>query len=95
LFGAYATNRTAVSIGAAIATTSRYLDPPIEENYTNDATTAYGAPRLQRELNSGVRIGVIFRHSDSDFLVPNERVQHVADQRQQQPFPSRDARLRG
>ncbi len=83
LFGTYANDRTAISLGAAIAATSRYLDPPVEENYTNDATTRYSVVRVQRELTAAARIGLIVRHSDTSFLVPNERVQQIAGQRQQ------------
>jgi outer membrane receptor protein involved in Fe transport len=81
-FGGYANNRNAIAVGAAVTTTHRYLDPPVEENYTNEASTAYAVARLQRELTAGARIGGILRHSDSDFLVPNERVQQIAGQRQ-------------
>jgi hypothetical protein len=83
VFAGYAGERNAITGGAAIAVTGRYLDPPVEENYTNDATTAYGVARVQRALTTASRIGLIFRRSDADFLVPNERIQQVAGQRQQ------------
>src|SRR5262249_45976722 len=64
------------------ASTDRYLDPPVEENYSNHGTTSNGMARIDRTFGPNDRIGLIVRHGGSSFLVPNERVQQEAGQRQ-------------
>lgn len=80
--GGYARKRTAFSISAGLASTDRYLDPPVEENFSNRGTTSHAAARIERDVTDRDRVGLIVRHGDARFLVPNERVQQVAGQRQ-------------
>ena len=72
-----------MTLAAGVAATDRYLDPPVEENFTNHGTTSHAAVRLEHDLTVGDRFGVIVRRGDADFLVPNERVQQLAGQRQE------------
>ena len=72
-----------MSLTAGLAATDRYLDPPVEENFTNHGSTSHVAARLEHDLSLGDRFGVIVRRGDADFLVPNERVQQEAGQRQE------------
>ena len=78
----YGREKSTLSVTAAIAGTDRYLDPPVEENYTNHGTTANASLRFERDLTTSSRFGVILRRGDARFLVPNERVQQEAGQRQ-------------
>jgi len=78
----YGWPRTTVSVSAGAAETDRYLDPPIEENATNHGSTSHVAARFEHDAADANRIGVIVRHGAARFLVPNERVQQEAGQRQ-------------
>jgi outer membrane cobalamin receptor len=69
------------AMGSA-ATTDRYLDPPVEENFTNHGTTANVSLRFEREVSAADRFGFIVRHGAATFLVPNELEQEAAGQRQ-------------
>src|SRR6266850_2100716 len=82
IVAAYDGERTTVSVSAGLAATDRYLDPPGEENFTNHGTTSHLAAHLERDLTDADRFGVIARRGDARFLVPNERAQQVAGQRQ-------------
>jgi outer membrane cobalamin receptor len=62
--------------------TDRYLDPPVEENFSNHGTSVRVSGRFDRVLGTGDRLGLIVRHGQSSFLVPNERLQQEAGQRQ-------------
>lgn len=79
---AYDRKRTTISVTAGLAATDRYLDPPAEENFTNHGTTSHVAGRLEHDLTAADRFGLIVRRGDANFLVPNERVQEEAGQRQ-------------
>jgi hypothetical protein len=74
--------KSTLSVTAAAASTDRYLDPPVEENYTNHGSTTSGSVRYERDVTASSRFGVILRHGEARFLVPNEHVQQEAGQRQ-------------
>jgi len=76
----YSAARTSVDLIAGAADTDRYLDPPVEENFTNHGTSAHAAVHIDRELTDSDRAGVIVRYGQSQFDVPNERVQEEAGQ---------------
>jgi outer membrane cobalamin receptor len=80
--GEYGWPRTTLSVSAGLAATDRYLDPPAQENYSNRGTTSHLAAHLERDLTEADRFGVIVRRGQTRFLVPNERVQQTAGQRQ-------------
>ena len=82
ILGAYGGKRTTVSVSAGLAATDRYLDPPVEDNFTNRGTTSHLAVHVERDLTDSDRFGIIVRRGDARFLVPNEYVQQVAGQRQ-------------
>jgi outer membrane cobalamin receptor len=71
-----------VTTSAAWSGTNRYLDPPVEENFSNHGVSARFSARFDRSLGAGDRLGMIVRSGQSSFLVPNERVQEEAGQRQ-------------
>jgi len=78
----YSSSRTSIDVVAGAASTDRYLDPPVEENYTNHGSTAHAAVHLDRDLTDADRLGIIVRYGQSRFQVPNERVQQEAGQDQ-------------
>jgi outer membrane cobalamin receptor len=78
----YGWENATVTASAAAAATDRYLDPPVEENYSNHGTTNNAMVRLDRALGTSDRFGLIVRHGGSSFLVPNERIQQEGGQRQ-------------
>jgi hypothetical protein len=79
----YGWSRTLFGISGSAAQTDRYLDPPVEENFTNKGTGSNAALQFEREFSNTDRLGVVIWHGQSSFLVPNERVQEGAGQLQQ------------
>jgi outer membrane cobalamin receptor len=79
----YTRGRTTVGASVSAATTDRYLDPPVEENFTNHGTSQSLAMRVERDFSDDDRLGLIVRHGQTRFLVPNELVQEDAGQRQE------------
>jgi len=78
----YAWPRAVLGASVGAADTDRYLDPPVEENFTNHATTSHGTIRFERDFSRADRLGVIVRRGQANFLVPNELRQAEAGQRQ-------------
>lgn len=78
----YGWGRNTASVSANLAHTHRYLDPPVEDNFTNSGTGSNVTAHFERELTDADRLGVIVRHGQSRFQVPNERLQQDAGQRQ-------------
>ena len=78
----YGWGRNTLSLSGDAARTDRFLDPPVEQNYTNQGTTSSFASHYERDLSDSDRLGVVFRREQSRFLVPNEQVQQDAGQRQ-------------
>jgi outer membrane cobalamin receptor len=80
--GQYGWDRNSLSVSASTATTERFLDPPVTQNYTNHGTMQDFMGHYERDLSDHDRVGIIFRREQSKFLVPNELVQEAAGQRQ-------------
>ena len=78
----YGWDRGALGGSASVAQTDRYLDSPVEENFTNSGAAWNAATQFERELDDANRLGVIVRHGRTAFLVPNERLQQESGQRQ-------------
>jgi hypothetical protein len=78
----YGAEKSTLSVTAGMARTNRYLDPPVEENYTNRGSTSNASVRFEHDLTAADRFGVILRQGQARFLVPNEHVQQEAGQRQ-------------
>ncbi len=78
----YGWRRTLIGASGSVAHTDRYLDPPVEENFTNSGTASDAAMQFEREFSDTDRLGLVVRHGQTRFLVPNERVQEDAGQRQ-------------
>jgi len=82
LVGQYGWKHDTLSLSGGVDRTDRYLDPPVEQNFTNSGTNGSFAAQYEKDLTDGDRIGLIFRHGQSRFGVPNEIVQQEAGQRQ-------------
>ncbi len=80
--GQYGWDKNTLTLSASGATTDRYLDPPVLQNYTNHGTTEGFMAHYERDLGDRDRIGFIFRREQARFLVPDEMVQQAAGQRQ-------------
>lgn len=78
----YGWRRSTIAVSGNLAHTDRYLDPPVEENFTNSGTGSNLAIHAEREFSEADRLGIILRHSLTRLLVPNELVQEEAGQRQ-------------
>lgn len=78
----YGWERSSASVAASTSVTDRYLDPPVEENFTNHGTTSSASVRVEHDFTTSDRIGFILRRGQGHFLVPNEHVQEAAGQRQ-------------
>jgi len=75
-------DRGSVGASANVARTNRYLDPPVEENFANRGTGSDAAVHVEHGPTDNDRVGAIVRYARAGFLVPNERVQQDAGQRQ-------------
>jgi hypothetical protein len=80
--GQYGWNSNTLTLSTAGATTDRFLDPPVTQNYTNHGATADFIAHYERDLGERDRIGIVFRREQSKFLVPNEMIEQEAGQRQ-------------
>src|SRR5258708_6929638 len=80
--GQYGWGRNTLSLTGNTARSDRYLDPPVEQNYTNAGTNASFSAHYERDLTDRDRFGLILRRAQSRFEVPNELVQQQAGQRQ-------------
>lgn len=78
----YGGKRTSLGLNAEGGHTDRYLDPPVEENFTNRAWNSGTALRFERDFNDADRLRLYVHTKRVGFLVPNERLQQLAGQRQ-------------
>ena len=53
--------RNTLSVSGDAARTDRYLDPPVEENYTNSGTNTSFVAHYERDLTDNDRFGLILR----------------------------------
>ena len=83
LAGSYFDGRNVFGLSANGAHTDRYLDPPVQQNFTNSATTTAFRGSFERDLTQKDRLRFVVSHARVAFLVPNEEVQQAAGQRQE------------
>lgn len=81
-FVQYARGNDTFGANATAMETDRYLDPPVQENYSNHASGNSAAFHWDRDWNASNRTRASARYGRTGFLVPNERVQQAAGQRQ-------------
>ena len=78
----YVSGKNAFQVSADGAMTSRYLNPPVPQNYTNNGTTGDFSGSYERDFSPSDRLTMIFRHELARFQIPNQQVQQAAGQRQ-------------
>lgn len=76
------TGATTLAVSADASRTDRYLDPPVEENFTNSGSTRGGSLRVEHDFRNGDRLKAVIERRAAGFEVPNELVQEIAGQRQ-------------
>lgn len=81
--GGYGWSRRSVNASVTAAQTDRYLDPPTTENYSNHGTLSGVTLGYDDRPSDNDRLHFSWHHRQTDFFVPNERVQEVAGQRQE------------
>jgi hypothetical protein len=82
LSGQYTAGRTTASLSAGGFLTDRYLDPPVQANFTNHGSSTSFTGTLERDFTDSDRLRVSATHRATWFLVPNELIQAAAGQRQ-------------
>ena len=80
--GAYQRGQNAATFSLTGARTDRYLDPPVEENFTNNGSNFGLGTGFEHDFGERDRLQISLRYGRTSFLVPNERVQQEAGQRQ-------------
>lgn len=74
--------KNSAGLSGSGAATAWYENPPVLQDYTNEATTGDAAGNYERQFSSSDRFTATARHEFARFLVPNEQVQQSAGQRQ-------------
>lgn len=74
--------KSLAGLAVQAARTDRYLDPPAEENYTNDGSLAGLTARFEHEPSPSDRVRGYIHRKRTAFLIPNEEMQQIAGQRQ-------------
>lgn len=82
LFTQYGWGKNSVGVSADGAYTAWYENPPVLQNYTNNATSGAFAGQYERDFSQKDSVSLLARHEFARFLVPNEQVQQAAGQRQ-------------
>jgi hypothetical protein len=78
----FSTSRQTLQVSAGGSSTDRFLDPPVEENFTNHGSASRVSARWEADVSRTDRLGAILRHGRLQFQVPNELVQQDAGQEQ-------------
>jgi len=78
----YLSGKNLFGVSASGAMTSRYLSPPVPENYTNNGTTGDFSGSYERDFTPSDRLSLMYRYELARFNIPNEQVQQAAGQRQ-------------
>ena len=80
--GVYQQGPNAASFSLTGARTDRYLDPPVEENFSNRGSNVGISAGFEHDFGERDRVQASMRYGRTSFLVPNERTQEEAGQRQ-------------
>jgi hypothetical protein len=78
----YGTGRSSFGISTNGAYTNWYENPPVLDNFTNNATLGDFAGQYESDLTPQDHIALSARHEFARFLVPNELIQQQVGQRQ-------------
>lgn len=80
LFSQYGWGKNSAGASLEGAYTDWYENPPVLQNFTNNATTGNFAGQYQRDFSPKDGLTLLVRHELARFLVPNEQVQETAGQ---------------
>jgi outer membrane cobalamin receptor len=83
----YRRNQSAFTLSASGDHTSRYLDPPVLGNYTNNGTSESLSGEFDQDLSDSDRLHFAFHRRQTAFQVPNENLQQAAGQLQNRNAP--------
>src|SRR5882762_3088395 len=78
----YSAGRNRFSASGNGFQTDRYLDPPVQKNFTNRGNADGFSASYERDFSDRDRLRITVSHNAVRFLVPNELVQQQALQRQ-------------
>ena len=78
----YSTNRATFGVSGEGMLTDRYLDSPVEQNYTNHGSGGGFSVRTDFDWSDAARTRFYAHRRRTGFLVPNELLQQMAGQRQ-------------
>jgi len=82
LGGQYKAGRITAGASVEGSLTSRFLDPPVVDNFTNHASSGGGTATLDADLGERDRLRFYIHRKRTGFLVPNELTQQQAGARQ-------------
>ncbi len=80
--GQYAQGKNTLEASGNGSLTSRYLNPVVQENYSNTGTLTDFSGRYERDITPNDRLSLSVRHELSRYDLPNEQLQEAAGQRQ-------------
>jgi outer membrane cobalamin receptor len=80
--GQYQWGKNTLAVSGDGSQSDHYLNPVVEQNFTNTGTNGDYALRYERDLSDSDRLSFQIRHGISRFEVPNELLQQEAGQRQ-------------
>ncbi|MBI2149227.1 MAG: TonB-dependent receptor [Acidobacteria bacterium] len=78
----YDRGRSVIGVSGDAMITHRYLDPPVQQNYTNRGSGGGVSAAFQRQWSDADRTRIYAQWRDTKFMVPNEMLQQQAGQRQ-------------
>jgi len=82
LSGQYVAGRTTAGLTGEGFVTDRYLDPPVQQNFTNHGSSTSFTGSLERDLDDANRVRLSASRRETWFQVPDELLQAMAGQRQ-------------
>jgi hypothetical protein len=80
--GQYTWGKNTLGVSASGSMTSHYLNPVVEQNYSNTGTLSDFSMRYERDFTPNDRLSMSVRHEQSEYDIPNELIQQAAGQRQ-------------
>jgi hypothetical protein len=78
----YGRGRSSFSVTGDVMGTHRYLDPPVEENFTNRGSGRGFSMAFERQWSATDHTRLYANDRRTKLMVPNEILQQIADQRQ-------------
>jgi hypothetical protein len=93
LAGQYSSGNSTVSVSGNGFLTDRYLDPPIEENYTNHASSTAFTGTVEHDFGAADRLRVSILNQQTWLEVPNDLLQQAAGQRQDRTSGSTEGQV--